>query len=462
MRRSAEGIAERLERSVAHCFQNERQHHVSVTVALSGGIDSVVLLELARGLGPRLGMQIRALHVNHGLSAHADRWERFCRRHCDRRRIPFECVRVQVGGDGANIEANARSARYAAFARAGAGLVALAHTQDDQAETLLLQLLRGAGVRGLSAMPARRVLDPGDARRSHAPRSILVRPLLEITRRDVERYARRKRLRWIEDESNTEERFARNFLRAQILPRLERRFPNYRAALGRSSAHLAEAARLLDQLASIDGAGAVDGDRLKVAALQALEPARAANLLRAFLLDRGIQAPSTVRLQEMLRQLCSKRADAQPQLALDAFALRRFRGWIELSRQPALDTRAAAVAWNGQSRVPLADQSELSVRTGHGRGVSRMKLSGGTLTIRTRQGGERMRLDAKRPRRTLKNLLQEAGVRPWLRDRMPLLFRDGELVWAPGIGVAWNFRAHGSEPSLLFSWNGLASPPRDK
>ena len=453
MGRSAEGIVERLERVVTGCLRNQLQDVRQLTVALSGGIDSIVLLEIARALAPRLGLRVEALHVNHGLSPNADGWERFCRAHCARRKIPIECARVAVEGGGANLEAQARAARYAVFARKSGGIVVLAHNRDDQAETLLLQLLRGSGVRGLSAMPVRRALARHAAVAHAKPAgTILLRPLLAVPREDIERYAARRRLRWIEDESNAEDRFARNFLRSQILPRLERRFPGCRSAMARSSEHLASAGELLDTLSDIDAASAVEGDRISVASLRSFAPARAANLLRAFLLARGLQAPSTVHLEEMLRQLCAGRRESSPELRLGEVALRRYRGWIELSGSGPVDHPAAVIRWTGQARVVLADDSELRVQPARGKGVSRAKLCGGEITIRRRQGGERMRLDASRPRRTLKNLLQEAGVRPWLRARMPLLFHDEELVWAPGVGVAWNFRAQGGERALLFSW----------
>ncbi len=443
----------RLEGVVAGCLQNELRHERRITVALSGGIDSIVLLEIVRAIAPRLGLRLQALHVNHGLSPNADAWERFCRAHCARRRIAIECARVRVGG-GASIEAQARAARYATFAQVS-GFIALAHNQDDQAETVLLQLLRGAGVRGLSAMPVRRELAArGTAQRagSGSRETIVLRPLLSVSRRDIERYAATRRLKWIEDESNAEDRFARNFLRTQILPRLERRFPGCRPALARSGAHLASAGELLEALAAIDGANAIENDRLSVAALRALAPHRAANLLRSFLLQRGLQAPSTAQLEEMLRQLCDGRADASPELHFGEAVLRRFRGWIELSRSTPVDSAAAVIRWTGQARVVLADATELRVRAARGRGISRAKLDGGEITIRRRQGGERMRLGASRPRRTLKNLLQEAGVRPWLRERLPLLYCDEELVWVPGVGVAPTFRAGANERSLLFSW----------
>jgi len=455
MRSSAEPIVQRLERIVGQQLADEVKQAADVTAALSGGIDSVVLLEVLRALARPLGFRLNALHVNHGLSPNADRWERFCRMHCARRGIAFQAIRVAVLGAGKNIEAEARTARYAAFAQLGSKVVVLGHNRDDQAETILLQLLRGAGIRGLSAMPMARGLRPQPSQAGRAlagPPRVIFRPLLDVSRSEIESYAARKRLRWVEDESNSQERFARNFLRTRIMPGLERRFPGCRATLARSSFHLAEAGQLLDQLAQIDCRGVVDGERLRVAGLKALGQARAANLLRFFLLARGLAAPAARHLDEILRQLCAGRQDADPLLNLGQVCLRRFKGWIELAPLPKVNTQATVVRWAGQAQLALPNGGEVRVRATRGQGVSAEKLAGGPVTIRWRRGGERMRLDSTRPSRTLKNLLQEARIPSWQRERMPLLYLNDELVWAPRIGVDWNFQAHGRERALVFSW----------
>jgi tRNA(Ile)-lysidine synthase len=427
-----------------------------VTVALSGGIDSVVLLDVLRAASRARGFRVRALHVNHGLSPHAERWEKFCQAHCRSRRIPFQAARVVVRGGGANVEAEARNARYAAFARDGGRIVALAHNRDDQAETLLLQLLRGAGLRGLSAMPAVRVVGPAGER---APLQRLLRPLLAVSREEIEVYAARRRLAWVEDESNRQDRFARNFLRARIVPELEQRFPGCSAALARSSAHIATAAALLDDLALIDAASALRAQRLQVAALVALGRARAANLLRYFLRMHGLSMPSADHLDEMLDQLCNARSDANPLVILEGMSLRRFRGSIELVPLQPVDRKARAIRWNGEARLALPQGGELCMQRTRGHGVSAACLAAGIVTVRRREGGERMQLESERPRRTLKNLLQEARVTPWQRERMPLLYLDEQLVWAPLIGAACAFRAKGREHALLFSWRELGPAP---
>lgn len=455
MRRGVESDHKRLEGVVGQQLKADLQQATVVTCALSGGIDSVVLLDLLRLHARALGFELKALHVNHELSANADRWARFCAMHCARRNIPFVAVRVRVQGNGKNIEAQARRARYGAFARHGTGVVALAHHLDDQAETVLLQLLRGAGVRGLSAMPSERdAVMPADGHGladNLKPMRIL-RPLLSISRAEIEKYARHKRLRWIDDESNSAERFARNFLRKRILPALERRFPGCRRALARSSLHLAEAGRLLDELAAIDAGSIVAGARLRVAGLRGLSNERATNVLRHFLHSHGIAAPNTQHLAEILRQLCTSHRDANPRLQLDAVCLRVYKGWAELIRQNPVDDEVHVLAWSGESSLALPTGGELRVRNTRGRGISRAKLTGTAVSVRWRRGGERIRPDDGRPRRTLKNLLQELRVPPWQREAMPLLYVADQLVWAPGVGADCAFRAEPGEAALLFTW----------
>jgi tRNA(Ile)-lysidine synthase len=438
----------------------EIAHHVprraTLTVALSGGMDSVVLLEITRRVAPACAIQVRALHVNHGLSAHAGVWERFCRLHCARRRIPFRAVRVEVQGEGANVEAQARAARYRAFAEDGAPFIALAHHRDDQAETLLLNLLRGAGVEGLAAMPAVRLLDAGaDDGRTSSIR--LVRPLLAIARSDIAGYARERRLRWIEDDSNDNVRFARNFLRLRVLPLVERRFPAAREALARSAGHVREAALLLEELARSDASAVGAASRLNAERLAALGPSRAANVLRRFLAQHGERAPGLARTREMLRQLTDAGAHASPAIDLERHSVRRYRGWIELAPKTARAEANVLLPWHGERTLALADGGELIAAEGVGNGVSAVRLRMAPVTVRRRHGGERLRTAHARHSRTLKNLLQEAGVPPWLRGRMPLVYCGDALVWAPFVGVAAEFRAHATEASWRFRWRPAQS-----
>jgi tRNA(Ile)-lysidine synthase len=418
-----------------------------LVVGLSGGVDSVVLLDSLQRCAGRLGFRLSALHVNHQLSPNAASWTSFCRGICRARGIPFRTVKVEVPRGG---EAAARTARYAAFAREECDMIALAHHRDDQVETFLLQLLRGAGVKGLAAMPL--LKSKVESRKSDGRSPAIVRPLLDVTRAEILEYAKARRLKWIEDESNADVRYARNYLRHEVLPAVGRRFPAYLSTIARSIGHVADAARLLDDLAAADGRGSVKDGALAVEALRRLPEARARNLLRAFLADQGIAMPSAERLGEGLRQALSAKGDAQVLVELDGAGLRRHDGYLHVVRAgkapPGYSRR-----WRGEKRLELEELGGvLTLARATGAGISLARLRAGAVEIRLRRGGERLRPDCRRPRRSLKNLLQESNVPPWRRERLPLMFCGGKLVWAAGLGVDCDFQAKGREASILPGW----------
>ncbi len=427
-------------------------------VGLSGGVDSVVLLDILQRAARKLRLRLSALHVNHQLSPHARRWEAFCRRLCRARGIPFQSEKVRVRR-GDSVEAAARAARYAVFARQDCDYVVLAHHRDDQVETLLLQLLRGAGVKGLAAMPLLRKAK-GERRKAkgdpssitHHPSPAILRPLLDVTRDEILEYARVRKLKWVEDESNADIYFQRNYLRHEVLPVIARRFPAYRVTLARAAGHLAEAARVLDEIAAADGAGQIEEGALAVDALRRLPAARARNLLRYFLSRHGVSMPGVERLDEALRQSLHAKLDARVEIELDGASLRRYAGRVHLVRLSGMPRRFSK-RWRGESRLALPELGGvLSMAHARGGGVSLARLRGRKVTIRLRRGGERLQPDCRRPRRSLKNLLQEAHVAPWQRERLPLIFCGEALVWAPGIGVDCAFQTARDEAALRPAW----------
>jgi tRNA(Ile)-lysidine synthase len=436
-----------------------------LVVGLSGGADSVVLLDCLQRVARERRLRLSALHVNHQLSPNAARWSAFCRRLCRARGIPFDSVKVDVPR-GASVEAAARGARHAVFASQRCDYVVLAHHRDDQVETLLLQLLRGAGVKGLAGMPLLREVQgtrhraQGTSSRSGSssliphPSSLkILRPLLDVTRQEILEYAKQRRLKWIEDESNLDTRFRRNFLRHEILPAIALRFPSYGVTIARSASHLAEASRLLDEVAVNDGAAQFEDGTLGVEALRRLPPARARNLLRFFLADRGIDPPGTARLEEALRQALAAKQDARVAVDVGRACLMRYAGRLHVVPAAGLAQRFSR-RWRGEARLALPEAGGvLILERAKGRGISAARLRGGAVTIRPRTGGERFQPDCLRPRRSLKNLLQEARVAPWLRERLPLIFHDEMLVWVPGIGVDCAFQAGKGEPALLPRWS---------
>ena len=386
-----------------------------LAAGLSGGVDSVVLLHLLRDLAPRHGYTLSAVHVHHGLSPNAAAWARFCRKLCRDWGVPLIVRRVKVRKQGKGLEAAARDARRTVFAGLKADAIALAHQLDDQAETVLLNLLRGAGTRGAAAMPAAGRLGG----------KLLLRPLLHARRREVLAYARAHRLAWIEDESNRDDAPTRNFVRLRVGPLLEQRFPRWRESLARAARHFAAA-----------GAGA-------------------SLALREYLDARGLRAPSEAKLVEMLKQLTAR--GARTLIRHDGAQLRVYRGTVKIDR-PAAPMPFAAMAWRGEPRLPIpALAGELRFRRARGGGIAAALVEGRELRVRLRSGGERLRPDPQRPRRSLKNLFQEAGVPPWERERLPLLYCGGDLVWVAGLGVDAAWRAASGVRGIMPEWRPVSA-----
>lgn len=409
-------------------------------------MDSVVLLHLLTRLAPRYGWHLRALHVHHGLSGHADAWRDFCSGLCAEYRVPLDVEPVDIAPvRHLGIEAAARQLRYAALNRQPVDFVVLAHHRDDQVETLLLQLLRGAGVRGAAAMPV-----------CKSKRNVpaVLRPLLDVTRAELFAYASTYQLRWVEDESNGDERYLRNYLRHKILPEIEASFPAYRAALARSAGHFAEASDLLDELAALDARTAIVGQSLDIAVLRALSLPRGKNLLRYFLSGQGALLPDSTRLREMWSQLCAAEPGKNIKITWQNYALRAYRGYAHLLR----DAPAAAdweCVWQGEHALTLpGGVGTLHFERVIGKGVSLAKLTGGRVTVRPRRAGDGGVRRADGHRQSLKNLFQHHAVPPWQREIMPLVFDAAStLIAVPGLAVAHAYRAGEGEAGVELSWD---------
>jgi tRNA(Ile)-lysidine synthase len=418
----------------------------AICVGLSGGLDSVTLLDLLARAAPTLGHAVRAVHVHHGLSPNADAWAAFCERMCADRGIALDVVRVRVPGNAPEgLEAAARAGRYAVYAGREEPIVALAHHLDDQAETVLLQLLRGTGLKGLAAMPELRALEGG--------RVSVFRPLIDIPRAALQAHSTARGLSWIEDESNGSLRHDRNFIRHDVAPRLDARFAGWKDAASRCARHAGSAMDLLGELARIDGAPLRPGQGLELAA--DLSPARRANALRAFLAIEGLPMPSEARLAEMARQLYGARGDARVRIAHGGATLVRQRG-VALALVDAIAACADdwRVAWHGEALVELGPgRGSVRFELAMGKGLSTARHGDADWHFARRRGGERLRLEASRPSRTLKNLFQEAAVPEWERERLPLLFRGERLAWVPGIGVAADFACAPGMPGTLPAWS---------
>lgn len=411
-------------------------------LALSGGLDSTVLLHAMVRLSPG---PLRAIHVDHQLQPGAAAWAGHCERLCRRFAVPLLVCRVNVrtiGDEG--LEAAARRARYGALGESlESGEVLLtAHHQDDQVETLLLHLLRGTGVAGLGGIP--RLAAFGDGR--------LLRPLLDLPRAVLLGYAQGAGLDWVEDPSNRDLRLNRNFLRHEVLPLLRARWPGLDAAMARSARLSAEASRLLDELAAQDARRVRRAGRIAVAPLRLLDEARQRNVLRWLCRHELGSAPGGKLLREGLAQLLDAGIDRHPVLAWPGGELRRYRERLYLQRPcgapsplpQQMPLRAGATVDVGAGRLRLARAR------GRGLGVARLT---GPLTVRLRSGGERLRPAGEPHHRELKKMLQEYGVVPWMRGRIPLLYCGGELAAVAHLWVAAEFAASGTEPALRVCWD---------
>jgi tRNA(Ile)-lysidine synthase len=417
-----------------------------LVIALSGGADSASLLAAASALGAGFrGLPVRAVHIDHGLQTAAASFRESCAALCAALDIPLAVIPVAVRTPpGASLEAAARNARYVALAeelRAGECLLT-AHHREDQAETLLLQALRGAGLKGMSAMPVCRPFGSG----WH------LRPLLDVPQSELLAFGASTSCVSVIDPMNANLRFDRGYLRRRVWPLIESRWPGAAATLARTAQHAAEAQELLDRAAAAAVGRLRDGDALSVPGLRALSSPERINALRFWLRDAEVEPPSTARLNEALRQIFEADTDHLPAIVWDGRALRRYRQRLFLTdaHPPRLEgTRHWRVAPG--SRVDLGPGSGTLRWTAQIGGLDAQRLPE-TLTVRRRDGGETLKPGAKARTQSVQHLCQSQGVLPWLRGALPLMFADDALIavadlwldarWcvAPleaGLGVVW-------------------------
>ena len=412
-------------------------------VALSGGADSGALLA-ALAEQPYRGLPVRALHVDHGLQPAADDFVAACRSQCARLGIALDIIEVAVDTGGTSIEAAARDARYTALARglAAGECLLTAHHAQDQAETVLLQLLRGAGLKGMSAMPICRPWYDG----WH------LRPLLTVTQRDLRKFGAAAGVVAVSDPMNLDMRFDRAYLRRQLWPLIEERWPGAAIALSRTARHFADAQELLDQSAQLAVQKLCDGTTLSVTGLRALSSTEQLNVLRYWIAANEVQPPSTARLTEALRQSLAADVDHLPVIMWGEHALRRYRDrlFLTMAHPPRVGEQRE---WSLAAGVQLNLGRELgtlqwSPQIG---GLDADRLPD-MVVVRQRRGGETLKPQRRARTQSVQHLCQSVGVLPWMRDALPLVYAGNDLIavgdlwldarWcvaagAPGVGCDW-------------------------
>ncbi len=459
-----------LEASFAQALSGLRADspHDPVAIACSGGLDSMVLLHLSAAYARAHGIALHVLHVHHGLSSNADTWLDHVEAASATIGARFEARQVDVRHSGTGTEAAARKLRYAALGSLCAGhgvrLMLTAHHLDDQAETVLLQLLRGSGTAGLSGMDAANAAPDllGN------PALVMARPLLQHSRLELEQYAATHAIDWVEDESNADPRFARNALRHQVMPALALAFPGFQQRFARSAAHAQSAQRLLTELAEQDLRASSLDDALDVTVLRTLSLDRVTNLLRHWFHVRGLAMPSTAWLLELVTQLLEARADAQLLVTHPECHLRRHRDRLYITpklpqlagmRDPDDEGIEGMVVregqhftWSGEAQLDFPDYGGVLYFDAAETGLDAAWLKAHPLQIDFRKGGERLKLAPNRPTRSLKAHYQAGDVPAWERPRLPVVWSGKELIFAAGIGIDCAHAAVDNQPAVALRW----------
>jgi tRNA(Ile)-lysidine synthase len=417
-------------------------------VGFSGGVDSSALLHALAELGStNTDWSIRAVHIDHQLQSVSSDWAAQCQRVAANLGIALSIERVTIARDDPQgLEAAARRARYAVFHRVlqDKEMLLTAHHADDQAETLLLALMRGSGVQGLAAMPAIKLFGSG----WH------LRPLLHFTRNDIEVWAQTRGIEAINDPSNSLVRHDRNYLRHEVVPRLQERWPTMAHSVVRSASHLGEALGLLEEVAVVDLRFCAVDRAISIAALRSLSDARRRNVLRYWLRARGLPLPSTRKLLGLEQDLFNSDPARIPMTTWRGAELRWHRGMLyaDIPRATLLPKFEQSWQWRDGFDLPAA-LGRVSFVPLLGQGLSAAKLPE-SVQIRFRKGGEKIRLSGRQHRHTLRNLLQESDVLPWWRDSLPLIFAGKQLIAVGDLYIADDFAAAPGEVALRVHWDG--------
>jgi len=408
-----------------------------IVVAFSGGLDSHVLLHLLvisskAKKAKKAKAEITALHINHNVSSNSKKWAKHCQQICKKLDVKYidKDVKVKSNHGKHSPEEILRNLRYEAFAELlpKGGCLLTAHHANDQAETLLLQLFRGAGPKGLAGIPVKTKFAKG----------WLIRPLLNCTRAELLQYAKQHRLKWIEDESNADLKFDRNFVRHQLLPKIGKRWPGVIKALNRSANNCAEADQLLGVLAADDLKEAIDPvttsfprassgnlsstKTINIKKLKKLPLIRQKNLIRFWLSELGLGLPSEAKLQEIMSSVIDSRYDATPVVSWKGGEIRRFRNELYAMLPLAAHDNKQVLLFTGKILHLPSGLGDLKIK------ITKPNIDPKKIKICFRQGGEKISLKGRKGTHDLKKLMQEWNIPPWQRDRIPLIYYDEKII----------------------------------
>jgi len=443
--RNNQGLLEALRNSFYQNFSDlKKTQPIKIDLALSGGMDSMALLVAMCRIKSEIKISLRAIHVHHGISDNADKWVDFCKKKCDLLKVEFIFEKINIKSDiSMGVEAAGRKGRYKVFQKYKHSAIALAHHQNDQAETLLLQLFRGSGLKGLSAM------QEFDLERK------LWRPFLHIKKESIENFIQDQRIDYVNDESNENLNYDRNFLRKRVLPLIQDRYPNIIDTISRSASNIAEGLNLNQSIATEDAKKYFSKDkvRLSLTMLKLLSKERVINLIRWWLDNNNQTMPTKKTIGELLVQISTLKKDTMVNISISSFmSIRAYQDELYLVEKK-IELQPYELIWKGQSEIRLPDQSKLLFKKTKGGGLSLSKLETSTLRVQNRVGGERFKPKEKQPTRTLKYLLQSSKIPPWERGSIPLLFLEDQLVVVPNFGIHIEYQAAKEELGWEIIWD---------
>jgi tRNA(Ile)-lysidine synthase len=412
-------------------------------LAFSGGLDSTVLLHLLLNIRSLYPIKLRVIHIHHGLSENASAWAEHCEKLCSDFSIDCTVMRIDAKSTvGESPEEVARERRYAVFQSLmqPQDILLTAHHQDDQAETILLQLFRGAGPKGLAAMSPLIKWASG----------FLARPLLAFSRSELQAYAEHYQLQWIDDESNNNLNFTRNFIRHEVLALLKKRWPSIQKTLSRTAEHCAEAQQLIENFSQQDltHCRGSQPNTLSVKKILAFDVSRQRQVIRLWLQQHNFPIPSTRKMQHILHDLLQARVDKTPHITWGQVELRRYRDDIYVMKQLEKYDNSIRLFWDFKQPLSLPNAMTLNATPVVGQGL---RADVPSVSVQFRQGSEACRLPGRKHHHLLKNLFQEWGVPTWERDRVPLLFVEQELAVVVGYGIAEKFQAKNMELGFIIS-----------
>lgn len=420
-----------------------------IWIAFSGGMDSCILLHLFYSNKNKINQDIEVLYVNHGLQKEAGDWGIFCGKQCKQYGLAF--TQLQINNDcptGESIEAWAREKRYFLIEEKmnRNDVLFTAHHLDDQVETFFLQALRGSGPRGLASMPAAKKY-----------RNVFhVRPLLNYSRDELKLYAENHNLVWQDDKSNLDVRYDRNYFRHKIMPVIEERWPSYRDTISRLIKHQSESKALLDEVGHDDlkfvqhkSTMNIDVEKLKELSVE-----RQKNLIFIWIKELGLKSPGSANMQQIISDVIHSAIDKAPCVSWKNVEIRRYKDLLYASIMMAEHDAHVEYVWKPKDVLSILGETIIAESTS-GRGLlSKSKTKGADFIVRYRQGGEKIYLKHLSHSKTVKQLFQESSILPWLRDRIPLVYINGELASIPGFCTAENFAADVGEPSWDIRWSG--------